>query len=127
MSAQEAGLPVEARLTSPEVNSQIQQWLKVNPPPPGAATLKNGSVQFEGNRLTTVLLLNVKGIDLYLSLYGDLAFAGNTLRFIPTEARLGALPVPVSWLEGKIDMHMELPEAVTAVRVENGELVIQAD
>ena len=126
-AAQELGLPAEARFTAPEINSQIQAWLKANPPPPGAATLKNGSVQFEGDRLTTVLALNVKGIDLYLSLRGHLALAKNTLRFIPAEARLGSLPVPVSWLEGKIDLHMELPEALTAVRVENGELVIEAD
>lgn len=126
-AAQELGLPAEARFTAPEINSQIQQWLKANPPAPGAATLKNGSVEFEGDRLTTVLTLNVKGIDLYLSLRGHLALAGSTLRFIPAEARVGSLPIPVSWLEGKVDMHMELPEAVTAVRVEGGELVIQAD
>ena len=33
---------------------------------------------------------------------------------------------PHPWFERKIDMHMELPEAVTAVRVENGDLVMEA-
>jgi hypothetical protein len=48
------------------------------------------------------------------------------VRLIPSEVQVGSLPVPASWLAGRIDMHMEVPDAVTAMRIENGELVVQA-
>lgn len=48
------------------------------------------------------------------------------MRLNPSEVRVGSLPLPGSWLEGKIGMHIEVPQAVTGMRVENGELMVQA-
>jgi hypothetical protein len=57
---------------------------------------------------------------------GSLSFGNHAVRLIPAYVRVGSLPLPASWLEGKIDMHMEVPEAVTGMRLENSELVVQA-
>ena len=126
VQAQEQRLPGEIRLTEAEINSKIQEGLKGSPPPAGAVTVKDASVRLEGEKLLTMLTVNAKGVDLYVTVGGSLGFSNHTVRLIPSEVRVGSLPVPASWLAGRIDMHMEVPDAVTAMRVENGELVVQA-
>ena len=124
--AQEQRMPGEIRLTEAEINSKIQEGLRRNPPPAGAVTLKEATVHLEGEKLLTMLKVNTKGVDLHLTVTGSLSFSNHTARLIPSDVRVGSLPLPASWLEGKIDMHMEVPETVTAMRIENGELVVQA-
>ena len=119
-------MPVETHFTSGEINSQIQQWLKINPQPPGTASLRNGAVHFEGDRMIVVLALEVRGFDVYMTVDGHLTFVGHLARLEPADVHIGRVPIPVSMLEGKVDLQMELPDAVTALRVENGELVIEA-
>ncbi len=125
-AATEYGLPVEMHLTSAEINSQIQQWLKANPQPRGTATMTNGAIHFDGDRMIVLLLFDVRGFDVYMTVDGRLAVVNHVVRLVPAEVHIGRVPVPVALLEGKIDLQMELPEAVTAVRVENFELVIEA-
>jgi hypothetical protein len=124
--AQEQRVPGEIRLTEAEINSKIQESLQHNPPPVGAVTLKDATVHLEGERLLTLFKVNLKGVDLYLTVAGSLSFGQHAVRLIPAQVRVGSLPLPASWLEGKIDMHMEVPETVTGMRIENGELVVQA-
>lgn len=126
-SANEYGLPVEMHLTAAELNSQIQQTLKANPQPPGTATMTNGAIHFDGDRMIVLLAFDVKGFDVYMTVDGNLNFSNHAVRLVPAEVHIGSVPVPVSLLEGKIDLQMELPEAVTAIRIENGELVIEAN
>jgi hypothetical protein len=126
VQAQEQRLPGEIRLTEAEINSKIQEGLRDNPPPTGAVTLKGATVRLEGEKLLTMLTVNAKGINLYVTVGGSLGFSNHIVRVIPSEVRVGSLPVPVSWLAGKIDMHMEVPGAVTGMRIENSELVVQA-
>jgi hypothetical protein len=125
--AQELGMASEVHFTAAEINSQIQEWLKTSPPPDSGTTIRNGTLSLEDDRLIAVLTLDVRGIELYLTVEGRLTFANHSVRLVPSEIRIGKVAVPVGWFEHKIDMHMELPEAVTAVRVENGELVVEAD
>lgn len=125
-AANEYGVPVETHFTSGEINSQIQQWLRANPPPAGTATLKNGAVHFEGDRMIVLLALDVRGFDVDMTVDGHLTFVGHLARLDPADVHIGRVPIPVSMLEGKVDLQMELPEAVTAVRVEGGELIIDA-
>ncbi len=125
-TADDFGVPSELHLTSDELNSQIQQWLKVNPPPAGSATMKNGAILLDGDRMVVLLLIDVHGFDVYMTIDGNLLFANHVVRLNPTDVHIGRVSVPVALLEGKIDLQMELPEAVTALRVEGGELVIEA-
>jgi hypothetical protein len=124
--AHELGMASEVHFTAAEINSQIQEWLKTNPPPESGTTVRNGTVSLEDDRLIAVLTVEVRGIELYLTVDGRLNFANHSVRLVPSEIHIGKVAVPVAWFERKIDMHMELPEAVTAVRVESGELVIES-
>lgn len=125
-SANDFGLPVATHFTAAELNSQIQLWLKSNPPPAGAASLKNGGIYLDRDRMVVLLAFDVKGFEVYMTVDGNLVYTGHIVRLVPAEVHIGSVPIPVSMLEGKIDLQMELPEAVTAIRVENGELVIEA-
>ncbi|MGA2628771.1 MAG: hypothetical protein ABSG54_01040 [Terriglobia bacterium] len=124
--AHELGMASEVHFTAAEINSQIQEWLKTSPPPDSGTTVRNGTVSLEDDRLIAVLTLEVRGIELYLTVDGRLNFASHTVRLVPSEIHIGKVALPVAWFERKIDMHMELPEAVTAARVESGALVIEA-
>jgi hypothetical protein len=124
--AQEQQVPGEIRLTEAEINSKIQEGLKNNPPPAGAVTLKGAVVHLEGDKLRTMLTVNVKGIELVVTVGGSLDFSQHTVRLIPSEVRLGSLPVPASLMKDRIDMQMQVPASVAAMRIENGELVVQA-
>lgn len=122
--AHEQGFAGEIHLTEAEINSQIAEGLKDHPSPAGAAGLKGAKVRLEGDRLVALLTVNMKGRDVYVTVGGKLGFADHSVRLIPSEVRIGSLPVPVSWVKGRIDMHMELPEAIGSVRLEDGELVV---
>jgi hypothetical protein len=124
--AQEQQVPGEIRLTEAEINSKIQEGLKNNPPPAGAVTLKGAVVHLEGDKLRTMLTVNVKGIELVVTVGGSLDFSQHTVRLIPSEVRLGSFPVPASLMKDRIDMQMQVPASVAAMRIENGELVVQA-
>jgi len=126
VQANDFGLASELHLTAAELNSQIQQWLRANPQPPGTATMRNGAIHLEGDQMTVLLLFDVHGFDVYLTIDGNLMFANHVVRLVPTDVHIGRVSIPVALLEGKIDLQMELPEAVTALRVENSELVIEA-
>jgi hypothetical protein len=126
VQAQEQQVPGEIRLTEAEINSRIQEGLKNNPPPAGAVTLKGAVVHLEGDKLRTMLTVNVKGIELVVTVGGSLDFSQHTVRLIPSEVRLGSLPVPASLMKDRIDMQMQVPASVAAMRIENGELVVQA-
>lgn len=125
--AKEQGIPSEIHLTAAEINSEIQDGLRAHPPPPGPAVLKDAVVQLEGEKMTAFLTASVKGVELRVTVGGNLKFENHSVRLVPSEVHVGSMPVPVSWLAGKLDMHMEVPEAITAMRVENGELVVRAD
>jgi hypothetical protein len=124
--SEERGSPAEVRFTEAELNSEIQQYLISNPPPGGPAMLKNAAVHLEGDKLLALLTVNVKGVKLYVTLGGSLSFTGHMVRLVPSQARLGSLPLPASLLAARLDARLEVPPSITAVRVENGELVVQA-
>lgn len=124
--AREQGLPAEIRLTEAEVNSKMAEFLRKNPPPAGTATLKGAAVRLEGEKLFAFLSVNVKGQDLHVTVVGHPDFQDHAVRLVPTEARIGSLPIPVSMLEGKVNMRFEVPENITGVRLENSELVVQS-
>jgi hypothetical protein len=88
--------------------------------------MKNGAIHFDGDRMIVLLLFDVHGFDIYMTIDGNLLFANHVVRLNPTDVRIGRVAVPVALLEGKIDLQMGLPPAVTAIRVQDGELVIEA-
>ena len=111
------GFAGEIHLTEAEINSQIEEGLKDHPPPAGAAGLQGARVHLEGDKLVALLAMKVKGRDVYVTVGGNLDFAKHSVRLVPSEVRIGSLPVPVSLLQSRIDMHMDVPEGITGMRV----------
>jgi hypothetical protein len=99
--------------------------MKTPPPSSGPAALSAAKVSLQDPGLTTILTVNIKGVDLYLTMEGNLNFSNHIVRLEPTKTRVGSVPVPPSLLKGKIDIEMEVPESVTAFRVENNQLVVR--
>ena len=126
VQAQQQGTPTEVRLTSEELNSEIQKSIAGAPQPPGAARLKEATVYMQGDQLVGVFDVEMKGVDLYLTVRGGLTLSQHAARLLPDQVKLGSLPVPVSWLEGKLNMETPVPDFVTGLRIENGEMVVQA-
>lgn len=123
--ASEQGMPGEVRLTEAELNSKIQANLRDAPMPAGAAKLKAAAVHMEGDKLRALLTVDLKGVDLYVTLGGNLSFKNHVVALVPSEVEVGTHPLPASMLAGRLDMSMQVPAAVTNVRVEDGELVIE--
>ncbi len=121
-----ASAPREIRLTSEELNAEVRKSITGTPQPQGPATLKQATVYLDGDQIVGVFDVEMKGVDLYLTVRGGLAFENHTARLLPDRVKLGTLPIPVSWLQGKLNMTTDLPENVTGLRVENSELVVQA-
>ncbi len=128
------GAPQEIRITEAELNSKLQESLQNREASGGPATLKAAAIHLQGDRLQGVFTVNVRGIDLYVTLGANLAASNGSLEFKPTDVRMGRLPVPLVLvkytLRGRLTSpemreRMRLPNSVKDVRIENGELVLQ--
>ncbi len=123
--ASEQGMPGEVRFTEAELNSKILANLLDSPMPTGAAKLRAAAVHMEGDKLRALLTVDLKGVDLYVTLGGKLRFKNRVVALVPSQVEVGTHPLPASMLAGRLDVSMEVPAAVTNVRVENGELVVE--
>ncbi len=123
--ASEQGAPGEARITEAELNSKIQDYLRDSPLPAGAANLRSAAVHMEGDRLQALLTVDFKGVDLYVTLGGNLSFKNHLVELVPSSVKVGSHPLPASLLAGRVNLSLQVPEAVSGIRVENGELVIE--
>ena len=123
--ASEQGTRGEVRLTEAELNSKIQAYLRESPMAAGAATLKAATVHMEGDQLQTLLTVDVKGLNLYVTLGGNLSFKDHLVKLVPSKVKVGSHPLPASLLAGRLDLSLQVPEAVSGIRVENGELVVE--
>lgn len=119
------GTSAEVRVTEAELNSRMEEAMKTPPPSSGPAALSAAKVSLGNPGLTTILTVNIKGVELYLTMEGNLNFSNHIVRLEPTTARIGSVPIPPSILKGKIDIEMDVPESVTAFRVENSQLVLR--
>jgi hypothetical protein len=133
-AAHERGAPLEVRLTEAEVNSKLQQILG-DVPPAGLTGMRGLAVGLDRDRLVAVLSLKVVGLSLYITLGGKPSVQDHRLQFDLDEVRLGHMPTAASLiskvLEEKLsspegqDM-MRMPDYITSMRVENGELLIDS-
>jgi len=133
--AHHQGVPQDIQITETELNSKLQESLESGAAPTGAVSVKAATVRLEGDRLTGTFTVNVSGKDLYLTMSGNLSARNDSLEFKPTEMLIGTLPVPLSLVEStlrkKLDSpemreRMKLPDSIKGLRIENGELILQA-
>jgi len=98
-----------------------------------AKNVKSTQVSFEGDHATVYVVVPYLGRDLHLQVSCKLGVQGGYVTLDPLGAKIGDLSVPASALnevlqrklqEPEMREKLHLPEFVSGLRVENGELVI---
>jgi hypothetical protein len=134
--AHQQGVSQTAHITETELSSKLQQALDESAAnPQGSVVLKAASVHLEGDGFVGLFTLTVSGKELYLTLTGALEVRDGRLQIEPASGKLGRLPIPLpvfrSLLQKQFDSpesreRTRLPEFIKDVRIENGELLLQA-
>ena len=148
-----SGRPATMRMDSEELNSYLASHLDLqggsaragNAGGPNNATslappdveqmrsnVRDVKVQLVDDRVLAYVVFDVHGKDLTLQLEGRLGSQNGYLRFDPLNGRIGSMPIPQSALQSAIQKMMaspenreklRLPEGVTDLHIENGEVV----
>ena len=134
---------VEARITSDEVAAA---FAASNPQPSQTAAmssqtgmsadqvpLKDQQVVFEGDQVKSQFTTQVAGKDVVVTLSGRVGSKDGYVDFVPTSFQIGSMPVPISIVQEQVQKklsdpttheQLKLPEFVSDLRIENGQLVI---
>jgi hypothetical protein len=136
-------LKPEVRLSSDEVGAALTQALGTAAEGASALTpdsnvgteaptIKDQQISFEGDVVHGQFLTEIAGKDVWITISGHIGSKDGYATFDPTEFKVGDLDVPVSLvnsaLQKKIaEQHdrLKLPDYVSGVKVENGQLVMQ--
>lgn len=127
------GNPEPAKPVTPPANQQPKQ---ITPDSEVAANMPIQTVQvgFAGEEVTGQFSVPVYGKDVYITISGKLGSKDGYVTFDPTGFKFGDLSVPVSWVNDALQKKLaepenreklKLPEFVSDLKVENGELVIR--
>ena len=134
---------VETRITSDEVAAA---FAASNPQPSQAvapssemgksvdhAPLKDQQVVFDGDQVKSQFTTQVAGKDVVVTLSGRVGSKDGYVDFVPTSFEIGSMPVPISIVQEQVQKklsdpatheQLKLPEFISDLRVENGQLVI---
>ena len=98
----------------------------------GAPTIKDQQVSLDGDLVHGQFLTEIAGKDVWVTISGHIGEKDGYATFDPTEFRVGDLSVPVSLVNPALQKklaeerdRLKLPDNVGAMKVENGELVMQ--
>ena len=139
--------PAEVHLSSEEVSAAIAQAAGAIPVPAGSSStappaqqvevgaaqpeVKDYQVNFEGDIARGQFLTQVAGKDVWVTLAGHLGSQDGYATFVPTEFKVGDLNVPVSLVNDALQKklteerdRLKLPDNVSTIKVENGELIM---
>jgi hypothetical protein len=140
--------PAEVRFSSDEVSAELSQSMGARPAPaakpvssapaspdstiaPGEVQVKDYQVKLEGDVARGQFVTQVAGKDLYVTVAGHLGSQDGYVTFDPTEVKVGEMSIPVSLVSSTLQKklaeqreQLRLPEGISSLRVENGELVI---
>jgi hypothetical protein len=143
----------EVHLTAPEIAAAMAQSAGTLPPPSkqpevpspdqvadvaaalnsegGEPNLGEPIVTFEGDLMKGQFVSELAGKKVYITVTGHLGSKDGYATFEPTEFKVGDLNVPVSLVNDALQKKMveqrdklKLPDYVSGVKVENGELVV---
>jgi hypothetical protein len=129
----------EVRITSDEISAVLAQSLgntgELTPDSnigPGAPTIKDQSVNFDGDTVHGQFLTEIAGKDVWITISGHIGEQNGYATFEPTEFKVGDLNVPVSLVNPALQKklaeerdRLKLPDSVGGLKVENSELVMQ--
>jgi len=97
----------------------------------GEPSVKDYSVNFEGEIAKGQFLTHIAGKDVWVTLEGKLGSKDGYATFDPTKIKIGDLEVPVSLVNDQLQKklaeqrdRLKLPDNVGGIRVENGEVVV---
>ena len=141
-SRPDAGSPkAEVHINSDEISAVLAQSLGTAGGAPltpdsnigsAAPTIKDQQVSFEGDLVHGQFLTEIAGKDVWVTISGHIGEKDGYATFDPTEFKVGDLSVPVSLVNPTLQKKLEeqrdrlkLPDNVGAMKVENGELVMQ--
>ena len=140
--------PAEVRFTSDEVSAEMAQAMGAVPQrraqpgasipgsadavvAPGEVSVKDYQVKLEGDVARGQFLTQVAGKEIYVTLAGHLGSQDGYVTFDPTEFKVGDLNIPVSLVNSALQKKLleqreslHLPDGVSGLRIENGELVL---
>jgi hypothetical protein len=128
----------EVRINSDEISAVLAQSLGASGLTPnsnvsnGAPTIKDQNVSFDGDLVHGQFLTEIAGKDVWITVSGHIGEKDGYATFDPTEFKVGDLSVPVSLVNPSLQKRLaeerdrlKLPDNVGAMKVENGELVMQ--
>src|ERR1700739_1233714 len=129
----------EVRITSDEIGAVLAQSLgntgELTPDSnigSGAPTIKDQSVNFDGDTVHGQFLTEIAGKDVWITLSGHMGEQNGYATFEPTEFKVGDLNVPISLVNPALQKklaeerdRLKLPDGVGGLKVENSELVMQ--
>jgi hypothetical protein len=111
---------------SPDVNATVAAG-SIDP-----SNLPEPIVSFDGDQIKGQFLTEVAGKKVYVTIAGHLGSKDGYASFDPTEFKIGDLNVPVSLVNDALQKklleqrdRLKLPEYVSDIHVENGELVVK--
>ncbi|MFZ0860291.1 MAG: hypothetical protein WB781_06300 [Candidatus Sulfotelmatobacter sp.] len=97
-----------------------------------APTIKDQQVSFDGDLVHGQFLTEIAGKDVWVTVSGHIGEKDGYATFDPTEFKVGDLSVPVSLVNPALQKklaeqrdRLKLPDNVGAMKVENGQLVMQ--
>jgi hypothetical protein len=97
-----------------------------------APAIKDQQVSFDGDVVHGQFLTEIGGKDVWITISGHIGEKDGYATFDPTEFKVGDLDIPVSLVNPALQKklaeqrdRLKLPDNVGAVKVENGELVMQ--
>jgi hypothetical protein len=143
LTADEIGAAIaQAERAMPALPAQGQAPGSAAPSADTAAAVASSSVEtinvdepiisFEGDIVRGQFVTDVAGKKTYVTIAGHLGSKNGYATFEPTEFRVGDLKVPVSLVNDALQKKMleqqdrlKLPDFVSDVRVENGQLVVK--
>jgi hypothetical protein len=129
----------EVHMSSDEVSAVLAQSLgtagQLTPESnigSGAPAIKDQSVTFDGDLVHGQFLTEIAGKDVWITISGHIGDKDGYATFDPTEFKVGDLNVPVSLVNPALQKklaeqrdRLKLPDEVGALKVENGQLVLQ--
>ena len=111
----------------PELNSQTSLT-------PDQVPVKDQQVVFEGDEVKGQFTTQVAGKDIVVTFGGHLGSRDGFVDFVPTSFQVGSMPVPLSLVSDALHRkllddpatrdRLKLPEYVSDVKIENGQLVL---
>ena len=124
---------VEVRISSDEVVAALAAANPQSSNSADSAPLKDQQVVFEDDHVRGQFTTEIAGADVVVTFSGRVGSKEGYVTFVPTEFQIGRMPVPISMVRNRLEKKLadpaareklKLPEYVSEVKVEDGQLVL---